>query len=75
MQWWAIIKMIAGIISNLPFDASEEEVRSVVGSAVCDAQSQQFAQDASIPQTEWEELIGLLVPVIMWLIRRFGKAE
>jgi hypothetical protein len=74
MKWWAIIKLIAGIISNLPFDASEDEVKAVVAQAVSDVQSEPGVMaDAGIPQSDWEELIGLLTPIILWILKRFGK--
>lgn len=74
MQWWVIIKMIAGIIANLPFDSNEAEVRATLAECVLDASDDvNTTSEVHIPQTDWEELIGLLVPVIMWIIKRFGK--
>jgi len=72
MKFWAIIKLIAGIISNLPFDAPEEKVKEVVTAAVEEARADVSIQQAGIPQSDWEELIGLLTPIIMWLLKRFG---
>jgi len=76
MKWWAIIKLIAGIISNLPFSeqTTEDEVKAVVAQAVSDLQSEPGVMaDAGIPQSDWEELIGLLTPIILWILKRFGK--
>lgn len=76
MQWWAIIKMIAGIIANLPFSeqTTEDEVKAVVALAISDVQSEPgVLADAGIPQSEWEELIGLITPIILWILKRFAK--
>jgi hypothetical protein len=76
MQWWAIIKLIAGIIANLPFSeqATEAEVTAVVAQAVNDAQDEPgIMSEAGIPQSDWEELIGLITPIILWVLKRFGK--
>ena len=76
MQWWAIIKMIAGIIANLPFSeqTTESEVQAVVAQAVSDVQQEPgIMSEASIPQSDWEELIGLITPIILWVLKRFGK--
>lgn len=73
MQWWAIIKLIAGIIANLPFDASEKQVEDAVATAVHECQSDVSVDNAGIPQTDWEELIKLLTPVLLWFLRRLGQ--
>ena len=74
MQWWIIVKMIAKIIGNLPFDASEAQVNAAVTEAVEDAQNTVTAQqDMGIPQSDWEELIGLITPIILWILKRFNK--
>lgn len=72
MQWWAIIKMIAGIISNLPFDASEQKVTEVVTAAVEEVQGDVSVQGVTILRSDWEELIGIITPLILWLLKRFG---
>ena len=72
MNIWAIIKLIAGIISNLPFDASEQKVTEVVTAAVEEVQSDVSIQNVNIPRSDWEELIGLLTPIILWFLKRFG---
>jgi hypothetical protein len=86
MQWWAIIKMIAGIIANLPFNeqateaavlgslSTEEEVRAFVAEKVrTELQQPGVMSNAGIPQTEWEELIDILTKAIMWFLKRAGK--
>jgi len=70
MKLWAIIKMIAGIISNLPFDADEQQARDVLVQAYESVEKEPSIQQASIPRSDWEELIDLLVPVLMWVISR-----
>ena len=76
MQWWAIIKLIAGIISNLPFteETTEAEVKAAVTQAVEAVQDEPgILADAGIPRSDWEELIQLLTPVLLWILKRFGK--
>jgi hypothetical protein len=80
MQWWAIIKLIAGIIANLPFSeqATEAEVESAVTQAVesfqaDDSDSVVSMTNAGIPRSDWEELIQLLTPVFLWFLARRGK--
>lgn len=73
MQIWAIIKLIAGIIANLPFDASDQQVETAVRAAVEECQCDVSAANVGIPATDWEELIKLLTPVLLWFLRRFGK--
>jgi len=76
MQFWAIIKLIAGIIANLPFseEPSEAEVKATVAQAVEAVQDEPgVMSDAGIPQSDWEELIELLTPVLLWFLRRFKK--
>lgn len=40
MKWWAIIKMIADIIANLPFNASEETIKAAVAERCSDVKTQ-----------------------------------
>ena len=76
MNFWAIIKLIAGIISNLPFEASSDEVERVVTSAVETVQNDQELvgnSEVSIPGDAWNELINLLIPLVQWVIRYLKK--
>jgi hypothetical protein len=76
MQWWAIIKLIAGIIANLPFteQTTEEDVKSAVDSAIQEAQDNPgIMSDAGIPRSEWEELAKILMDLFLWVLKRFGK--
>jgi hypothetical protein len=73
MQFWAIIKLIAGIIANLPFDASEKQVEEAVTAAVEECQGDVSVANVGIPATDWEELIKLLTPVLLWFLRRFSQ--
>jgi len=40
MKWWAIIKMIAEIIGNLPFNASEDQIKAAVVEKCNEAKTQ-----------------------------------
>lgn len=75
MNIWAIIKLIAGIIANLPFSdkPDEQEVESVVSAAIDNLQSEPSINTVGIPQSDWEELIKLLTPVLLWFLRRSGR--
>lgn len=73
MQFWAIIKMIAGIIANLPFNASEPEVRAVVESSVNTAQDEIVVNSGGIPQAEWNELSNIVSQLTIWLLRNVSK--
>lgn len=75
MQWWAIIKMIAGIIANLPFNAEEPQVRAAVVKAIEEAQEEVSVQSVSIPRSDWEELAGILTSLMLWVLKRFGKSS
>jgi hypothetical protein len=74
MNIWMIIKLIAGIISNLPFDASQDQVQSVVEECVEDIAADCVGvNNVGIPGDKWQELIQLLVPLIMWFRNNFMK--
>ena len=77
MQFWAIIKLIAGIIANLPFNeqTTEAEVKAAVTSAVESVQTEEVVNmsNAGIPKSDWDELIQLIIPVVLWVLKRFGK--
>ena len=68
MQWWAIIKVIAGIIANLPFSegASDEEIESAVQRAVGDCAE----GDVSVRSFSWQELIPHIVAIIKLLQKK-----
>ena len=77
MNFWAIIKLIAGIIANLPFESTQDEIERVVTSAVETVQNDQdevgINSEVSIPGDAWNELINLLVPLVQWVIRYLKK--
>jgi hypothetical protein len=76
MQFWAIIKLIAGIIANLPFSeqTTQAEVETVVTQAVeCVQDEPGIMSEASIPKSDWDELIQLIIPIVLWVLKRFGK--
>jgi len=79
MQFWAIIKLIAGIIANLPFskEATEEEVSASVNTALECVQEEpdvvSLASVPSIPKSDWEELAPILTALLLWVLKRFGK--
>ena len=75
MQWWIIIKMIAGIIANLPFNADEPQVRAAVAKEVEKAQDQVSAQSVGIPQGEWEELAAIITSLFLWVVKRFSAGS
>lgn len=76
MQWIVLIRLILELISQLKAkvednpNISAQEVEDHVRGFFSTPSTQ---QDVGIPQNDWEEFIGLLVPVIQWLIRRFIK--
>jgi hypothetical protein len=69
MKLWAIIKLIAGIISALPFDATEEQITQAVDQALSDPSAM---TNVGIPRSEWQELIPHIVAIIQWIIARMG---
>jgi len=76
MKFWAIIKLIAGIISNLPFSeqTTEAEITAAVTQAVEAVQDEPgILADASIPKSDWEELAAILTSLFLWGLRVFGK--
>ncbi len=73
MQFWAIIKMIAGIIANLPFDASAQEVQAVVESSVSVAQDEVAVNNTGISQDQWNELSKIVSQLTIWLLRNVSK--
>jgi len=40
MKWWAFLKMIAEVIANLPFNASEDTIKAAVAERCSEAKTQ-----------------------------------
>lgn len=74
MKWLAIIKLIIELISQLPFNADESQVRAAVESAMADQNTvsvmNEVSVNAAVTPEELEELISHIVAVLMFFIRR-----
>lgn len=67
MNFWQILKIIAGIIANLPFDAEEQDVKAAVEAELV------TVNDVGIPGDTLRQLIDHIVGIILILRDHFGK--
>lgn len=67
MKFWAIIKMIAEIIANLPFDANEEQVKAVLFEALDSIKEESEVKALGIAKSEWPDLVEAATPLVKYI--------
>lgn len=73
MNWFAIIRLILQIISQLPFDADEPQVKAAVQEELAKQNTVAALSEvnaAPVTPEELEELIAHIVAILMFFIRR-----